>query len=127
MDYDVALVRIFPESSPANRAIDIISEASRRTGKDDRFGSRLPQLFQDAGVGFPDGTDYSSQFEPIAQIAPMLRTLLKSLHATICRTDTAREPELAALDAMLIAEARVLGTYGLWPGMAAAWKRKPAH
>lgn len=126
MDYDTGIARVFPEASPANRAVDVVREASRRTGKDERFGSRLPQLFHEAGLGFPDGTDYSSKFEPIARVAPMLRMLLTSLQSTICTTGTLDERGLAALDAALIAEAHASGTYGLWPGMAAAWKRKPA-
>ena len=125
MDYDISVARIFPETSPANRAVDVAREASRRTGKDERFGSRLPLLFQEAGLGFPAGTEFSSKFEPIAQIAPMLRVLLAGLQPVIRATNMLSADELAALDVTLAKEAGATGAYGLWPGVAAAWKRKP--
>jgi ubiquinone/menaquinone biosynthesis C-methylase UbiE len=125
MDHDISIATIFPRTSPANRAVDIVREASQRTGKDERFGSRLPELFQEAGLGYPDGTDFSSKFQPIAEIAPMLRVLLTSLQPVISATSMMTGDELAALDAVLIKEAEATGAYGLWPGMAAAWKHKP--
>jgi SAM-dependent methyltransferase len=126
MDYDLSIARVFPETSPANEAVEALREVARRTGRDDRIGSRLPHLFQDAGLGFPDGTDFAGRFASIVQVAPMLRALLASQQSAICKTGILDVTGLAALDTRLAAEAGAAGAYGLWPGMAAAWKRKLA-
>jgi hypothetical protein len=56
----------------------------------------------------------------------MLWALLASHGSAILTTGISGETGLAALDAAVLVQVRATEAYGLWHGMAAVWKRKPA-
>ncbi len=94
-------------------------------GRDIRMGSRLPRLFQDAGLGAPDGTDVGGRLEPLSAAAPMIAAVYRSLlPAAVSFGLTSAEGGqqwLADFDQ----DVREGGErMGLWPLLIAAWKRK---
>jgi SAM-dependent methyltransferase len=95
-------------------------------GRDVRIGSRLPVLFEEAGVGAPDGTDVGGRLERLSGAAPMIAAVYRSvLPAAVSFGLTSTEDGRRWLSDFDL-EVREGGhRTGLWPLLIAAWKRKP--
>ena len=87
-------------------------------------GARLPQLFVQAGVGAPDGTDVAGRIEPLATgraiMAGTFRSLLPTALAHGVTTEAGADQVLAAIER----DAPVPRHQVLWPLLIGAWKRK---
>jgi hypothetical protein len=64
-------------------------------GADVTTGTRLPQLFAQAGVGTPDGTDVAGSIEPLAAGRIMIDSVFRSLLPTALAHGVITEAEAA--------------------------------
>jgi hypothetical protein len=88
-------------------------------------GARLPQLFTQAGIGYPDGTDVAGRIEPLAAGRVLLertfRSVLPVALAFGITTSAGATELLAAIDRDA---ARFADSPMGWPLLIGAWKRK---
>jgi hypothetical protein len=126
-DYDLGPTDVVPAVASAEETKRLLVRTFEALGCDVRAGMRLPQLFGEAGVGVPDGTDVAGRLEPFGIGYPILAQTLRSVLPTASARQIASgkhiEDTLAALrrDA-----ARMPDRALLWPLMIGAWRRKPA-
>jgi SAM-dependent methyltransferase len=125
-DYDAAAFGVVPELPSFAEMTRVIMGTFQALGADVRTGAMLPQLFVQAGVGIPDGTDVTGHVEPLgaggrAYAENTYRSLLPAARARGITTDAGSAALLADLarDARWFADRPVL-----WPLMIGAWKRK---
>ena len=124
-DYDLRNVSTLPELDWGEELFRVITGAFGAVGADVSAGVRLPQLFVQAGVGVPDGTDVAGRIEPLATgraiMAGTLRSLLPTALAHGVTTEAGADQVLAAIerDATRFPDYQVL-----WPLLIGAWKRK---
>jgi ubiquinone/menaquinone biosynthesis C-methylase UbiE len=124
-DYDLRNVSTLPELDWDEELFRVITGAFGAVGADVSAGARLPQLFAQAGVGTPDGTDVAGRIEPLATgraiMADTLRSLLPAALAHGVTTESRATQVLAAIerDATRFPDYQVL-----WPLLIGAWKRK---
>lgn len=124
-DYDLRSVSVLPDLDSVTEIGRVINEAFDAAGCDTRAGARLPQLFTQAGIGEPDGTDVAGRLEPLAVARTFVeRTFRSVLPGALARgitTDDAAAATLAALDSDSDSYPdRPL----LWPLLIGAWKRR---
>jgi SAM-dependent methyltransferase len=125
-DYDVGGAGIIPSLDTIDEFLRVVTAAFEARGCDIHVGSRLPQLFAQAGIGAPDGTDVAGRLEPLAASAPGLFTavyrgvLATALEHGITTADDARAWERALQrDAQRFPDRPTR-----WPLLVSAWKRK---
>jgi hypothetical protein len=86
----------------------------------------LPRLFEESGVGAPDGTDVAGRLEPLAAGSQMLAAVFRSLHqVAVDHGITTDQQATASLDALARDAERFGDRPMLWPLMIGAWKRRP--
>jgi len=124
-DYDLRSASVLPELASFEEVGRVIFSAFGAAGADVNVGARLARLFEEAGVGTPDGTDVAGRIEPFgtghAMFASVFRSLLPVALAHGITTEQAAAATLAALDHDAT---RFAGSPMTWPLMIAAWKRK---
>ncbi len=124
-DYDLDATCSEPALDSIAEAGGLLTDAFKALGCDVRVGIRLPQLFAEAGIGPPDGTDVAGRIEPLRTGSALLEQTLRSvLPAAIAHgvTDAGRaDAALAALrgDAVRFGDHTMM-----WPLLIGAWKRK---
>jgi ubiquinone/menaquinone biosynthesis C-methylase UbiE len=124
-EYDMRTLGVLPALASIDEMVRVMNGAFIAAGCDVHAGARLPDLFAQAGIGPPDGTDVAGRLEPLAQGAVMLeRTFRNVLPAALAHgvtTDSDAADTLAATedDARRFAERPML-----WPLLIGAWKRK---
>ncbi len=74
----------------------VITAAFGAAGADVTTGARLPQLFAQAGVGTPDGTDVAGRIEPLATGRILIESVFRSLLPTALAHGITTEAEAAA-------------------------------
>jgi ubiquinone/menaquinone biosynthesis C-methylase UbiE len=125
-DYDARYAGVLPELESMDELRRVILTAFAAAGCDVAVGHRLPALFEQAGIGAPDGTDVAGKLEPLATGSRMFLGVYRSLlPVALARgiTDEARsERWVAALEHD--ARGRDDCT-ALWPLLIGAHKRKP--
>jgi hypothetical protein len=124
-DYDIRSTSVLPALDSVGELIRVVTGAFTAAGCDVYAGARLAQLFAQAGVGNPDGTDVAGRMEPLATGRTLLegtfRSVLPTALARGITTETDAAATLAAIDrdAVRFADRPVL-----WPLLIGAWKRK---
>jgi ubiquinone/menaquinone biosynthesis C-methylase UbiE len=124
-DYDVRSASVLPALDSFTELVRILTATFTAAGCDIHAGARLGQLFTQAGIGNPDGTDVAGRIEPLATgralIENSFRSVLPTALAQGITTETDAAAALAALDrdAVRFADRPVL-----WPLLLGAWKRK---
>lgn len=124
-DYDLRAVRTMgPAADTLGEVTRVIIGTFEAVGADPMIGMTLPLLFQQAGLGTPDGTEVAGRLLTLADSAEMLAGTLRSL-LPIARvkgvtTEAAAEATLNALHQQAATEANCPV---LWPLMFSAWKR----
>jgi SAM-dependent methyltransferase len=124
-DYDIRGAGVLPELDSVSELVRVITGAFTAVGCDVHAGARLAQLFAQAGVGSPDGTDVAGRIEPLASGRTLFEGSFRSVlptalaHGITTRADA--DAALAAIgdDAVHHADYPVL-----WPLLIGAWKRK---
>jgi hypothetical protein len=104
----------------------VVVGAFAAAGCDVHVGARLPQLFAQAGIGAPDGTDVAGRIEPLADAQAMFTAVFRSvLPVAISHGITTEQRGSAALSAIAHDAQRFPDQPALWPLLIGAWKRKP--
>ena len=124
-DYDVRTLTVLPALDSADELHRVMMDAFTAAGCDVHIGTRLPELFAQAGVGHPDGTDVAGRLEPLATGRAILERTFRSLVPTAVAHGIASEAQTADTLAALDRDAaRFPDRSVLWPLMVGAWKRK---
>ena len=124
-DYDLRNVSTLPELDWGEELFRVITGAFGAVGADVSAGVRLPQLFVQAGVGVPDGTDVAGRIEPLATGRAIMAGTLRSLLPTALAHGVTTEPGATQVLASIERDATRFPDYQvLWPLLIGAWKRK---
>jgi trans-aconitate methyltransferase len=124
LDYDLTGARSCPQHPTIERALRLVNAAFRRNGRDIEIGTRMPELFVDAGIGTPDACEVNSVIIAGPTSTTMLSEVVMSLRSTILRARLADSATLDRIDSELT-QAQFAGNFMRWPDLIATWKRKP--
>ena len=125
-DYDLRAVSVLPTLDSFEELRRVVLEAFSAAGCDVQIGARLPELFADAGIGAPDGTDVSGRLEPLAEAQTILTAVYRSLLETaIAHGITTEQRAAATLSEVGGDVERFPSRPTLWPLLIGAWKHKP--
>ena len=125
-DYDLDSVSAQPALDSFDEVSRVIIDAFTVAGCDVRAGTRLPDLFGQAGVGAPDGTDVAGRLVPLAETQHMLTGVYTSLlPAALAHGITTEAQAATTLESLACDAERYPERPTLWPLLIGAWKRKP--
>ena len=125
-DYDLDSVSAQPALDSFDEVGRVIIEAFTAAGCEVRAGTRLPDLFGQAGVGAPDGTDVAGRLAPLAETQHMLTGVYTSLlPAALAHGITTEAQAAATLENLACDAERFPERPTLWPLLIGAWKRRP--
>jgi SAM-dependent methyltransferase len=126
-DYDVDTVSVIPPLDSLAEFRRVAVAAFECAGCDVHVGRRLPQLFDHAGIGSPDGTDVAGLLEPLSSAQRMIAGVYAGLLDTALRSGVTTRERSAAWAAEFAADVeRHPDAPALWPLLIGAWKRKSA-
>jgi SAM-dependent methyltransferase len=124
-DYDLRGLTTLPELDSVGELGRVITGVFQAMGADVHTGARLPQLFTQAGIGYPDGTAVAGRLEPLATgrayLERTFRSVLPVALAYGITTSAGATKTLASLDRDA---ARFADSPLVWPLLIGAWKRK---
>jgi SAM-dependent methyltransferase len=125
-DYDLQSVSVQPTLESFAEVGRVIIETFTVAGCEVHTGTRLPDLFAQAGIGAPDGTDVSGRLAPLAETHGMLTAVFTSLlPAAIAHGVTTATEATSTLASFARDAERLPQRPTLWPLMIGAWKRRP--
>jgi len=126
-DYDLDPIDVVPAVASVTETNRLLVRTFEALGCDVRAGVRLPQLFAEAGVGPPDGTDVAGRLEPFGTGYPILEQTLLSVLPAASAYGISSEQHVRETLAALRRDAADMPDRALfWPLMIGAWRRKPA-
>jgi SAM-dependent methyltransferase len=126
-DYDVRSLNVLPPLESVDELLRVLEATFTVAGCDVHVGARLPQLFAQAEIGAPDGTDVSGRLESLVEAQWMLSGVYRSVLPTALEHGITTEEGAAELLADLTLDIRRFPDRPLlWPLLIGAWKRKPA-
>jgi SAM-dependent methyltransferase len=124
-DFDLRGIRSLPQLDSVADGLRLVTDAFGAASADVSAGARLPQLFAQAGVGTPDGTDVAGRLVPLAaasaQLEQVVRSVLPTALAHGITTEDQAETLLASMDRDVL---RFPDLPTLMPLLIGAWKRK---
>ncbi len=124
-DYDIRTASVLPTLDSADELLRVITGAFTAAGADVHVGARLSQLFAQAGIGTPDGTDVAGRIEPLSTGRTMVENTFRGvLPAALAHGITTEADAAAALADLDRDAARFADRPLLWPLLIGAWKRK---
>jgi len=124
-DYDLRSISTLPQLDWADEVLRVFTGAFGAAAADVSAGTRLPQLFAQAGVGTPDGTDVAGRIEPLATGRKIMEGSFRSVLPTALAHGVTTEADAAATLASIDRDAaRFPDRPVLWPLLIGAWKRK---
>lgn len=124
-DYDLRSAGVLPALDSADELMRVVTGAFTAVGCDVHTGARLPQLFTQAGIGDPDGTDVTGRIEPLASGRIILEGIFRSVLPTALAHGITSEAHAATSLAGLGRDSvRFAARPVLWPLLIGAWKRK---
>ncbi len=124
-DYDLRAVSVLPALDSFNEVGRVIFGAFGAAGADVNVGARLAQLFEQAGIGTPDGTDVTGRIEPFGRGYAMFADVFRSLlPVALAHGITTGEAAAATLAAFERDAGQFAGSPMTWPLMIGAWKHK---
>jgi SAM-dependent methyltransferase len=125
-DYDLLGVSVQPALETFDEVGRVIIETFTASGCDVHIGTRLPDLFAQAGIGAPDGTDVSGRLAPLAETHGLLDAVFTSLLPAAIAHGVTTESEAAATLARFARDTeRFPERPTLWPLLISAWKARP--
>ena len=127
-DYDVDSVNVIPPLDSMDEFRRVAVAAFEHAGCDVHVGRRLPQLFAQAAVGPPDGTDVAGLLEPFSAAQRMISGRLRRppRHRVAPRRDDAGAQRRVVRRARTPTSTAHPEAPALWPLLIGAWKRKPS-
>jgi SAM-dependent methyltransferase len=124
-DYDLRGISTLPQLDWVGELLRVWTGAFGAAGADVSAGTRLPQLFAQAGIGTPDGTDVAGHIEPLATGRLIMERTFRSVLPMALARGITTEPRAAAALASIDRDAtRFPDRPVLWPLLVGAWKRK---
>jgi trans-aconitate methyltransferase len=124
-DYDVRTTSVTPALASVDEIRRVFSAAFGAVGADICVGARLPEVFAQAGLSAPDGTDVAGRLDTLAAGRELLERVFRSVLPTALAHDITSDAEAAMT---LAAFDRDVALYSerpfMWPTMVGAWKRK---
>jgi hypothetical protein len=124
-DYDLRSVSTLPQLDWAGELLRVWAGAFGAVGADVSTGTRLPQLFAQAGIGTPDGTDVAGRIEPLATGRVIMEGAFRSVLPTALAHGVTTEAGAAATLGSIDRDAtRFPDRPVLWPLLIGAWKHK---
>jgi SAM-dependent methyltransferase len=124
-DYDLRSISTLPQLDWVGELLRVWTGAFSAVGADVSTGTRLPQLFAQAGVGTPDGTDVAGRIEPLATGRTIMEGAFHSVLPTALANGVTTEAAAATALASIDRDAsRFPDRPVLWPLLIGAWKRK---
>jgi SAM-dependent methyltransferase len=124
-DYDFRSTGVVPDLASIGELTRVFTDAFIAAGADVHVGTRLPELFRQAGVGAPDGTDVAGYLDPLPAGTAMLTQVFRSvLPVALAHGITTEEDATAILAAAERDAARYPDSQLVWPLLVGAWKRK---
>jgi SAM-dependent methyltransferase len=125
-DYDLRGCGALPALASLDEWARVVSGAFSVAGCDVAVGTRLPLLFEEAGIGAPEATDVAGRLEPLATAQHAFAAVFRSVLPTAMAHGITTEREAAAfLEAIATDATRFPRRPALWPLLISAWKRKP--
>ena len=124
-DYDFRGIGCTPDLASIGELARVFTGAFTAVGADVHIGIRLPELFREAGVGTPDGTDVAGYLDPLPTGSAMMARVFRSvLPVALAHGITTEEDAAATLAAAERDTARHPGGQLMWPLLVGARKRK---
>jgi SAM-dependent methyltransferase len=124
-DYELRSISTLPQLDWVGELLRVWTGAFSAVGADVSTGTRLPQLFAQAGVGTPDGTDVAGRIEPLATGRIIMEGAFHSVLPTALANGVTTEAAAALALASIDRDAsRFPDRPVLWPLLIGAWKRK---
>jgi SAM-dependent methyltransferase len=124
-DYDLGGVRVLPTLHSVDEAMRVLIGAFTAVGCDVHAGARLPQMFVQAGIGNPDGTDVAGRLEPLSTGRLLVEHTFRSVLPTALEHRITTETDAAATLTRLDRDARRFAARPLmWPLLVGAWKQR---
>ena len=124
-DYDFRSIGAVPDLASIAELTRVFTDAFTVVGADVHIGIRLPELFRQAGVGAPDGTDIAGYLDPLPTGSAMLAQVFRSvLPVALAHGITTEEDAAATLAAVERDTALYPDGQLMWPVLIGAWKRK---
>jgi SAM-dependent methyltransferase len=124
-DYDVCSVSTLPQLDWVSELLRVLTATFGAVGADVSAGTRLPQLFVQAGVGTPDGTDVAGRLDPLATGRVIMEGAYRSVLPTALAHGITTEAGAARVLASIDRDAtRFPDRPALWPLLIGAWKRR---
>jgi SAM-dependent methyltransferase len=124
-DYDLRSIGALPTLDCVEELRRVLIEAFSAAGCDVQAGPRLPELFAQAGIGAPDGTDVSGRLVPLGEAQAMFTAVYRSILPTaLAHGITTDQRATATMTEIARAADRCPDRSTLWPLLVGAWKRK---
>ncbi len=124
-DYDLRTASVLPALNSADEVRRVVIASFTAAGCDVHAGARLPQLFRQAGIGTPDGTDVAGRIEPLGSGRALLEGTFRSLLPTALAHGITTEAAAAATLTAIDRDAHDFADHAvLWPLLIGAWKGK---
>jgi ubiquinone/menaquinone biosynthesis C-methylase UbiE len=124
-DYDIRGINVLPELHSVGEMGRVITSVFHAVGADVHTGARLPQLFAQAGIGQPDGTDVAGRIEPLATGQAFLDRTFRSVLPVALAYGIITSAGATELLAMIDRDAARFADCPMgWPLLIGAWKRK---
>jgi ubiquinone/menaquinone biosynthesis C-methylase UbiE len=125
-DYDVRGADVVPALETVEEFKRVVVATFSAAGCDVHVGARLPELFAQAGIGTPDGTDVAGRLQRLADA----QTLFTGVYSGVLSTAIAHGVSSQQRAAMWRSEfARDVERFpdrpAFWPLLVGAWKHKP--
>jgi ubiquinone/menaquinone biosynthesis C-methylase UbiE len=125
-EYDLRSIGILPTLDSVEELTRVLKDAFTAAGCDVQIGARLPELFAQAGIGAPDGTDVSGHLEPLTEAHRMFTAAYTSVLPTAIAHGVTTDQHATATLFQVTRDAERFPTRSvLWPLLIGAWKRKP--
>jgi len=122
-DYDVRTVDIWPPLATWGEFERVVYGVYEKTGRDLRFGHKLPVHFRSAGLGEPDGTDVAGVLAPAADVSWLYEGVYRSILPAALRLGLTTEADSSAFLAEITTAGRERSRAGLCPLLVSAWTR----
>jgi SAM-dependent methyltransferase len=124
-DYDFRSIGSTPDLASIGELTRVFTAAFTAVGADVHIGIRLPELFLEAGIGTPDGTDVAGYLDSLPVGAAMVAQVFRSvLPVALAHGITTEEDAAATLAAVERDVARHPGGQLMWPLLVGARKRR---
>ena len=125
-DYDVRSVDVVPTLETVEEFKRVVIATFSAAGCDVHVGARLPELFAQAGIGAPDGTDVAGRLEPLAEAQSLFTGVYNGvLSAAVAHGVTTERRAASWRTAFARDVKRFPDRPALWPLLIGAWKHKP--